>query len=79
MAGKERKGDNQKLKMLYLAKVFMEETDDLHSLTMPEIIAKLSAYGVNADRRTLYLDIELSGKDVITIIILGKGSLSLLN
>ena len=70
MAGKERKGDNQKLKMLYLAKIFMEETDDLHTLTMPEIIAKLAAYGVNADRRTLYLDIEelrRFGLDIIAV------------
>ena len=50
MASGERRGDNQKLKMLYLAKIFMEETDDLHALTMPEIIRTLEAYGVNADR-----------------------------
>ncbi len=55
---KERKGDNQKLKMLYLAKIFHEETDDDHGLTMPQIIEKLSACGVNADRKTLYLDFE---------------------
>ena len=58
MPAKERKGDNQKLKMLYLVKIFSEETDDHHALTMPEIIAKLSAYGVNADRKTLYMDFE---------------------
>ena len=58
MAAKERKGDNQKLKMLYLAKIFSEETDEQHGLEMPEIIAKLSAYGVNADRKTLYMDFE---------------------
>lgn len=58
MANKERKGDNQKLKMLYLAKIFSEETDDQHSLTMLEIITKLAANGVNADRKTLYLDFE---------------------
>ncbi len=58
MAHKERKGDNQKLKMLYLAKIFHEETDDSHGLTMPQIIEKLSACGVNADRKTLYLDFE---------------------
>ena len=70
MAGKERKGDNQKLKMLYLAKIFSEETDDLHALTMPEIISKLSTYGVNADRRTLYLDFEelrRFGFDIIAV------------
>ncbi len=58
MAAKERKGDHQKLKMLYLVKIFSEETDDLHALTMPEIIDKLAACGVNADRKTLYLDFE---------------------
>ncbi len=58
MAATERKGDNQKLKMLYLAKLFAEETDDLHALTMQQIIAKLAAYGVNANRKTLYQDIE---------------------
>lgn len=58
MAAGERKGDNQKLKMLYLAKIFSEETDEQHGLEMPAIIAKLSAYGVNADRKTLYMDFE---------------------
>ena len=58
MAGKERRGDHQKLKMLYLAKIFSEETDDQHALTMAEIIEKLSRCGVNADRKTLYLDFD---------------------
>ena len=58
MSKGERKGDNQKLKMLYLLKIFHEETDDQHGLTMPQIIEKLAAYGVNADRKTLYLDFE---------------------
>ena len=70
MAGKERKGDNQKLKMLYLAKIFSTETDDSHSLTMPQIIEKLTACGVNADRKTLYLDFEELrhfGLDIIAV------------
>ena len=33
----ERKGENQKLKMLYLVQLFSRETDDTHKLTMPEI------------------------------------------
>ena len=55
---KERKGDHQKLKMLYLSKIFLEETDDQHALTMQQIIDKLKLCGVNADRKTLYLDFE---------------------
>ena len=66
----ERKGDNQKLKMLYLVKIFSEETDDDHMITMPDIIQKLQAYGVNADRKTVYRDIdELRnfGFDILTL------------
>ena len=65
----ERKGDNQKLKMLYLVKIFSEESDDDHYLTMPQIIEKLNGYGVNADRKTIYRDIdELKsfGLDILT-------------
>ena len=58
MAGKERRGYHQKLKMLYLVKLFSEETDDQHALTMAEIIERLALYSVNADRKTLYLDFE---------------------
>ena len=63
------KGTNQKLKMLYLTKIFMEETDEQHPLTMPQLIEKLNAYGVNADRKTLYMDLEelrTFGLDIIS-------------
>ena len=73
MTNKERKGDNQKLKMLYLAKIFSEETDDLHFLKMPEIIARLASYGVNADRKTLYLDFEELRHFGLDIIAVKKG------
>ena len=49
---------NQKLKLLYLVKILMEETDEQHGLTCPELIRRLSAYDVSADRKTLYLDFE---------------------
>jgi len=52
------KGANQKLKLLYLAKIFSEQTDDEHALTLQEIIAQLNACDVNADRKTLYVDFE---------------------
>lgn len=50
------KGENQKLKMVYLLKIFLEETDEDHMLTMSEVIDRLNWYGVNADRKTLYND-----------------------
>ena len=58
MGGKERKGERQKLKLLYLSKILSEETDERHGLSISAIIEKLAAYGVNADRKTLYLDLQ---------------------
>jgi len=61
-------GNNQKLKILYLMKILLEKTDETHSITMPQILAELNAYGVNAERKSIYNDIEnlrLYGVDVI--------------
>ncbi len=62
-------GDNQKLKMLYLVKIFTEETDDAHGLTLQEIAARLEAQGVNAERKTLYRDfaeLERFGLEILS-------------
>ena len=52
------KGANQKLKILYLMKIFLEQTDTEHSLTLAEISEKLSEYGIGAERKSLYDDID---------------------
>ncbi|MDO4460161.1 MAG: WYL domain-containing protein [Clostridia bacterium] len=52
------KGKNQKLKMLYLAEIFRNYTDEKHGLTFKEIQAMLKDYDVSADRKTLYGDFE---------------------
>lgn len=49
---------NQKLKMLYLQKILMEKTDETHCITMPDIISALDAYGIKAERKSIYSDIE---------------------
>ena len=54
----KRNGEHQKLKMLYLMKIFYEETDDSNFLTMQEIIQKLEKCGVVAERKTLYVDFD---------------------
>lgn len=54
----KRNAEHQKLKMLYLMKIFYEETDDSNFLTMRQIIQKLEKYGVLADRKTLYVDFD---------------------
>ena len=62
------KGNNQKLKIIYLMKILLEKTDEEHSITMPEIIAELESYGISAERKSIYSDIEnlrVFGMDII--------------
>ena len=52
------KGTNQKLKLYRLAQIMLENTDDEHYITMPEIMEKLGKYEVTADRKTIYADLR---------------------
>lgn len=52
------KESNQKLKIVYLMKILLEKTDETHSITMPEILESLQLYGVTAERKSIYNDIE---------------------
>ena len=52
------KGENQRLKLLYLLDILNTYTDDEHALSMAELVSKLDACGVNAERKALYTDIE---------------------
>lgn len=56
---KKEKGPRykQKLKILYLLDILMSNTDSNHDITMQEIIYKLEANGVTAERKSLYDDI----------------------
>lgn len=58
-AGKQFKEprSNQKLKLLYLAKILLNNTDANHDITLDEILNKLHAYDVTAARKSLYDDI----------------------
>ena len=47
-----------KLKLLYLMKIFLEETDEEHPLSAAELLGRLAAYGCHAERKSLYDDIE---------------------
>lgn len=54
------KSDNQKMKILYLMKIFMEETDKHNKLTANQIIDLLSSkYNIDVERKTIYSDIEI--------------------
>lgn len=57
-AGKVPRGSNQKFKLYRLAQIMMEQTDDEHYITMPEIIEELAKYDVTADRKSVYADLR---------------------
>ena len=62
-----------RLKILYLYQILLRETDEGHSITMPQIIDLLAEKGVSAARKALYEDIralELYGLDIQS----GRGS-----
>lgn len=48
----------QKLKLLYIAKMLVEETDAVAGLTMAQILERLEAHGITAERKSVYRDIE---------------------
>ena len=50
------KSKNQKLKLLYLAKIMKEKTDETHFLTMPQVIEELAKYDIEAQRKSIYDD-----------------------
>lgn len=52
------RSENQKLKLLYLAKILLYETDDEHPLTMRKILAELKKNDITAERRSIYGDLE---------------------
>ena len=62
------KSFNQKSKLVYLIKIMENMTDEEHTLTMSQIIAELEAYGISAERKSIYDDFETMremGYDVI--------------
>ena len=50
---------NQRLKHLYLMKILLEKTDEQNTMTVAEIISALSVYGITAERKSIYTDMEL--------------------
>jgi len=50
------KSSNQKLKILYLQKILLEETDQNHPMTMEQIVAALAARDIPANRKSVYAD-----------------------
>ncbi len=49
---------NQKMKLLYLIRILSEKTDEEHALSTRELISQLAAYGISAERKSIYDDME---------------------
>ena len=52
------KSFQQKLKILYLMRVFSEKTDEAHPMSVKDLISYLESLGIHAERKTIYDDIE---------------------
>ena len=50
---------NQKTKILYLMKILMEETDELHPLTIKELVTKLDQYNIQAERKAFIMILKI--------------------
>ena len=63
------KGPNQKLKLLVLKDILLKHTDEIHGLTTNEIIERLDAFGISAERKSIYDDLKMLenyGLDICT-------------
>lgn len=62
------KSCNQKAKILYLMKLFLEETDEQHTLSRKQLEEHLEKFGIHTERKSLYNDIEtlkMFGMDIL--------------
>ncbi len=63
------KSNNQKLKLWALYRILFENTDENNPMTMPQIITELERYGISAERKSVYSDIDLlvnAGVDIVS-------------
>lgn len=62
------KSEKQKQKLLYIAKYMMEQTDEGHAVSTPQLIQYLNSQGIKAERKSIYNDIDTLndfGMDII--------------
>ena len=61
------KSPNQKLKLLHLARILTQHSDEEHPITVPELIGELARHDIKAERKSIYDDLEalrLFGLDI---------------
>lgn len=53
-----KKTSLRRTKILHLQDILLDETDDEHGLTMPQIIERLGEKGIGAERKAIYDDLD---------------------
>lgn len=69
----ENSKQKQKLKLLCLARILLDETDEQHMLSLQEIIDRLEKEGIHAARKALYEDFKLLQEFGIDLIPVKQG------
>lgn len=58
----------QKLKMLYIMRILHEQSDEDHPMSAADLLCELERYGIYAERKSIYKDLELLsdyGMDIV--------------
>jgi len=63
----------QKLKIIYLMQFLLRASDEDHPVTVSQIIAHLDSFGISAERKSIYADIEALQHYGLDIIKSGTG------
>ena len=64
------KSADSKLRLLYLMRYLLRETDEAHPAGIADMLAELERYGITANRKTVYDDLEalrLYGLDLLSV------------
>lgn len=76
------KSPNQKLKLLYIVKLLQEKTNEEKGITTVQLIEELERYGIKAERKSIYTDIEALqnfGYDIVSSKAKEKGGYRLVS
>ena len=70
------RSSQQKLKILYVMDYLLQFTDEAHPATLAQIAAHLSGLGINAERKSLYDDMEALRAYGLDVVCTGSGRTS---
>ena len=58
------KNENQKLKLYYLYRIMLEQTDEEHGLSMQDILTELAERGITCERKSIYRDFKVLTENI---------------